>query len=168
MQFQVPQFIDISPKIVGPLTLKQFLFLAAAAVPLFILFFILNFWVWIFVAVVLGSIGAALAFAKINGQPAVKIGVAAFNYFWQPRFFVWRRTEAAPKLPSLPKIPKEEKANTSPLKDLLLKITTSTHPIAKREKPTKSLGSFVATEEDFETLRKTTGDRETARRVDYR
>lgn len=169
MQFQVPQFIDVSPKIVGPLTIKQFLFIAGAAVPCFILFFILKFWLWLIVVLIFGSIGAAFAFVKINGQPFITIATAAFNYFWQPRFFLWKRAESREKLPKLPSLPNEEKKEAmTPLKDLMLKITTSTHPIAQREKPTKFLGSFSIPADAFETVRKTTGDKTAARRVDYR
>jgi hypothetical protein len=31
MQFQVPQFLDVEDKIIGPFTIKQFLYLAGGA-----------------------------------------------------------------------------------------------------------------------------------------
>ena len=39
MQFQVPQFIDVENKIIGPLSLRQFLYLAGAGLISFMLFF---------------------------------------------------------------------------------------------------------------------------------
>ena len=175
MQFQVPQFIDVAPKIVGPLTLKQFLFLAGAAVPGFLLFFVLQFWLWLIITAVLASLALALAFAKFNGQPMPKILLSAVNYLWQPRFYLWRRVEEPMKLPTLPKFKlAEEKEARPPLKDLMLKLTTTTHFIEKREKPSKflsiskiGLGAKIA-KEHFETFRKLTGERDAARRIDYR
>ena len=108
-----------------------------------------------------------MAFVKINGQPLTKILVAAFGYFWQPRFYLWKRTEEQIEIPKLPKIGATP-APKAPLKDLLLKISTTTRPIEKREKPSKSLSLFRITKETLETFRKTTGERDAARRVDYR
>lgn len=167
MQFQVPQFIDVAPKIVGPLTIKQFLYLAGAGVPIFLLFFVLQFWLWIIIAAILGSVALALAFLKINGQPIARVLIAAFNYFWEPRFYLWKR--AGLPTASKPVKPPREFFGMTPLKNLLLKITTSTAPIAKREKPSKLFFSaFKFNKEVYETFQKTTGEREKARRVDYR
>lgn len=163
MQFQVPQFIDIAPKIIGPLTLKQFLILVGAAVPVFIFFFFLNFFLWIVLSAIIVAVGVTLAFFKFNGQPFSKMLFAAFNYFWQPRFYLWRRVEAPIKMPKMP-----AQASATPLKDLLLKLTTTTKPIAEREAPSRTLSIFNISRDPFESLRKTTGERETARRVDYR
>jgi len=40
MQYQVPQFIEVEDRIIGPLTLKQFLYLAFAGAILFVLWFL--------------------------------------------------------------------------------------------------------------------------------
>ena len=190
MQFQVPQFIDIAPKVVGPLTIRQFLYLAAGAVPTFLLFFVLKFWLWTILAVLLCGSGLILAFGKFNGQPLPRVAFSIFNYFWRPRFYLWRHVEEPITFPSLPKLPEFEKtvltekiepsrvrsilekmatAPTAPLKDLLLKITTSRHPIEKREKKTvKFLDAFDIPEENYESIRKIAGDRGVARRIDYR
>ncbi len=163
MQFQVPQFIDVAPKIVGPLTLKQFLYLAAGAVPLFLLFFVLQFWLWIIIAIILGSAALVLAFFKFNGQPLPQVAVSVFNYFWKPRFYLWQRSVEGPAGAKLG----PEKPNTSALTDLLMKLTTTTQPISKREKTSKLLAAFKH-KDAFETFRKTTGERDVARRIDYR
>ncbi len=162
MQFQVPQFIDIAPKIVGPLTLIQFLFLAGAAVPSFLLFFVLKFWLWLLITVILASLAVALAFVKFNGQSLLKVAMAALSYFWQPRFYLWRRLEAQ-KGPSLPLAPRL--TGRALLEGLMLKLSTSRSPIEKRERPARLFTKGI---EGFETVRRTTGERETARRVDYR
>ncbi|PIR88982.1 MAG: hypothetical protein COU07_03780 [Candidatus Harrisonbacteria bacterium CG10_big_fil_rev_8_21_14_0_10_40_38] len=174
-QFQVPQFIDMSPKIVGPLTLKQFLILAAAGIPVFILLFVFKPWLWAIIAVIAGGIAAAFAFAKINGQPLSKIAVSAFIYLWKPRLYLWKRIEKQISLPELPKIQTPE-GKKAPLKDLFLKITTTTHPIEQREKLSKlfTLPKFTPIKKSdkpkppsFETIRRLSGERDEAKRVDY-
>ena len=135
MQFQVPQFIDTKPKIVGPLTIQQFLYLAGAAIPMFLLFFVLQFWLWLIIAAILSVLAVGLAFGKYNGQPLPKIMLAAFYFFWKPRIYLWQKEIPAPKIPELPKFEMQtEKPKRAPMKDILLKITTTKHPIAKREK----------------------------------
>ena len=170
MQFQVPQFIDISPKIVGPLTLKQFLIIASAIVPVFILFFILNFFVWLIIALVFGGSSIAIALVKIRGQSLLKILIAAFNYFWKPRYYIWKRVDEKINPEELQNIPdiQTAKPKRPPLRDLFLKLTTTTKPIAKREKPTEFLSSVKSSRERFSIFRKTTGERDKARRADYR
>ncbi|MST04315.1 MAG: PrgI family protein [Candidatus Pacebacteria bacterium] len=155
MQFQVPQFIDVSPKIVGPLTLKQFLYVASATVISIILFYILQFWLWIFITVFLGLVAIVLSFGKFNGVPATKIILAAFNYLWHPRSFLWKKEG---------KIVQKPTQSSNPLKDLFLKISTSSNPIGTREKSSK----IFQGRESEEDLRKTTGEIRRAHRIDYR
>lgn len=166
MQFQVPQFIDAQPKIIGPLTIKQFLYVAGGAVPALLFFFFLKIWLSLPLAFLFISASIALAFGKVNGQPLAKIGIAAFRYFWEPRFYLWRRVQEKIDLPSLPKAPPASFPR-APVTDLAFKMATTTRPIARRERPGKFFASFRAPAEDFEVMQKTAGDRERARRVDY-
>ncbi|MEK7554407.1 MAG: PrgI family protein [Patescibacteria group bacterium] len=167
MQFQVPQFIDTQPKIIGPLTIKQFLIVAAGVIPSLVFFFMLELWLSLPISFVLISISIALSFGKFNGQPLPRIALAAFKYFWEPRFYLWKRTAEPVELPALPRIsvPTPKKPSIT---DLAFKMATTTRPIERRERPGKFFASFRAKEENFEVLRKTEGDRERARRVDYR
>ena len=89
--FQVPQFIDIEDKIIGPLTLRQFLFLAAAAVLIFILNSFLEFWLWIIISIFIAALGFAFAFLKFNGQYLPRVAWNGFKYLIRPRLYVWQR-----------------------------------------------------------------------------
>ena len=53
MRFQVPQFIEVEDKIFGPLTLKQFIYLAGAGGLVFVLWRVLPLFVAIGPPVVL-------------------------------------------------------------------------------------------------------------------
>lgn len=166
MQFQVPQFIETEDKIVGPLTLKQFLYLAVAGAIGFISFFILQFWLWLIFVMILGIIAAAFAFIKYNGQPLSKTFFAAISYSWNPKMYLWQREETKIKAPEIAtpkiKVVKTQKEQRPRLKDLWLKITTSAQMIPKT--PAKS----ETDKAKYEMWRKVTGEKEIARRVDYR
>ncbi len=160
MQYQVPQFIESEDKIIGPLTLKQFLYLAAAGGISFACFFFLKTWLWLIITLLVGIGGAALAFININGQPLPKVIIAAMGFYWKPRLYLWQKVEQTPQ----PRQSEEEP--TSFLGNLKQQLTTSRAPIPKREKPGQV--PVLGGKENFETLRKITGEQEKARRVDYR
>ena len=154
MQYQVPQFIDIEEKIVGPLTLRQFFYLAGAFIILFFFFFIFKLWFWVILAAIIGGGAAALAFVKYNGRPLRIMIKAIFGYFWRPRNYSWQTAK---------------RPIGGKLGELELQLKTSTQPIPKREKGW--LGRIFGggkMEEKFEVLRKISGEKEVARRIDYR
>lgn len=172
-QFQIPQFIEIEDKIVGPLTLRQFIYLAAAGLFGFLLFFIFKIWLWFITVVFLGTIAAILAFVKYNGQPMHKIIFSAFKYFWRPKFYLWQqpqKTKLPPKIPEIKIefVPSEisEKKERPLLKTLWLKINTGASTMAKI--PQSILSKFEKNKEKFEMIKRKTGERQKARRIDYR
>jgi len=93
MQFNVPQFIEVEDKIIGPLNWKQFLYLLVGAVVLFLLWTLIggNFIVFLFFAIPIGGFFLALAFLKINGRPFLQIFLAFVNYFLKPKLYIWRK-----------------------------------------------------------------------------
>jgi hypothetical protein len=122
MQFQVPQFIDVEDRIFGPLTLRQFLYLAAAGALSFFLFFILTTKLWIGLTAVFVGIAAALAFVKINGQSLPVMAGYMLRFLWLPKFYIWRFADGTqttkPMIHDLP----TAQGTASPLQKLLLKF----------------------------------------------
>lgn len=118
MQFQVPQFIDTEDKIVGPLSLKQFGFVAAGGVLSAILYFTVVPWLWILASIFILGIAIALAFVKIEGRPFASVLVAAFHFYWRPQTYIWK-PEAAKIQPHPEKVKAE--AEKSALADILAK-----------------------------------------------
>lgn len=107
--FQVPQFIDIEDKIIGPLSLRQFLILVGTAALVFLSFKVLEVWLWIIVGGLIGALGIALAFLKINGQNFSRVAVNFLKYMINPRFYVWQRSgENKVLIKQQPKIIKKE------------------------------------------------------------
>jgi uncharacterized BrkB/YihY/UPF0761 family membrane protein len=73
MQFQVPQFIDTEDKIVGPLSLRQFGFIAAGGILSAILYFSVEPWLWVIGSIIIFGAAIALAFVKIEGRPFASV-----------------------------------------------------------------------------------------------
>ena len=94
MQFQVPQFIDIEDKIIGPFTLKQFLYIVVAAAILFILYKLLNLFVFIILAIPVAALTYALAFLKIHNRPFIFVIKNALGFLRKPDFYVWKKPVA--------------------------------------------------------------------------
>jgi len=91
MQFQVPQFIDIEDKVIGPLTIKQFLYLLASGVVVFILYKTLNIFATIIIGIPVIGIGVALAFVKIGNQPFIGFLRNFMGFIKKPDFYVWKK-----------------------------------------------------------------------------
>ncbi len=91
MRFEVPQFIEVEDKIFGPLTFKQFIYLAGGVGFAVILYLTLPF----FFVIVLGgpvlALSAALAFYKINNRPFILTLQSAFNYFFKNKLYLWKK-----------------------------------------------------------------------------
>jgi hypothetical protein len=171
MQFQVPQFIEIEDKIVGPLTLKQFAYVSVAVLISFFLFFIFEFLVWVIFTSFVGGIAIILGFLKYNGRPMIITLFAALEYAWSPHFYVWKREETKEELPSLPDIQRVRKSEETkkPLENLWQKLNTTTQPIHQRESGAlKLFKKLKEPVQHFEVQKKMTGDRRVYKRIDYR
>ena len=101
MEYQVPQFIDIENKVVGPLTLKQFIYLAGGGGISVASFVYLPIYFSLPITAVIGGFALALAFYKMNGKPFVDMVEAGFNYYLGAKMFLWKREEA-PARPEAP------------------------------------------------------------------
>lgn len=172
MNFQVPQFIETEDRIIGPLTLKQFLYVATAGGLSFFLFFFLQAWLWIIITFFLAVAAACFAFIKVNGRPLLAIAAAAFSYYWKPRSYLWQRKGEAPEIAAAEIKARESKITKAKtlLDNLWEQLKTTKQPLPKREKAIKPsiLDRVKSSKERFEMMRKITGEREVARRVDYR
>ncbi len=93
MEFSVPQFIERDPKIIGPFTLKQFIYIGTAGGIAMLLYFSVSFFYFIFFTALLGISAFALAFLKINGISFPTI-IKNFLFFSvAPRIYLWKKTE---------------------------------------------------------------------------
>jgi hypothetical protein len=91
MQFQVPQFINVEDKIIGPLTLKQFLYILFGGIALFILYNLVNLFIFILLAIPIAALVYALAFIKIHKQPFINVIKNFLGFLKKPDFYVWKK-----------------------------------------------------------------------------
>jgi len=134
MQFQVPQNIDMEDKLVGPLTLTQFLYLLGGGLLIYLLFHALArdyFGVFLLLAIPIGLIALALTFLKIQEQPLSHFVAAGIKYLGQPKVRLWqRRTYREPILTAPLKEEKkvaepEKHVDKSALEQLAYKLDTA-------------------------------------------
>lgn len=92
MQFQVPQNIDMEDKIIGPLTLIQFLYLLVGGIVDYLLFLALGssviFWI---IGLPIAIFALSLAFLKIQDQPLSHFVKAGLVYLSRPKIRLWSR-----------------------------------------------------------------------------
>ena len=69
MRYEVPQFIEVEQKVIGPFTWRQFVYLAGGAGALLITFLTLPFLLFIIIGVPLAALAVLLAFQKVNNRP---------------------------------------------------------------------------------------------------
>ncbi len=93
MRFQIPQFIEVESKIFGPLTFRQFIYLAGGAGIIFIFYTILPFWLMIIFAIPVACLSFAMSFFKPHSQPFIKVLESAFNYFISSKVYIWKKQE---------------------------------------------------------------------------
>jgi len=95
MQYGVPQFIEMETKIVGPLTFKQFIFVASGAGLDFLLYLILgkkNTALFVLLALPIAGFFLFLAFGKIKGRPFPTFLKNLFVYYFSsPKFFIFKK-----------------------------------------------------------------------------
>lgn len=174
-QFEVPQFIDIESKIIGPLTIMQFMFIAVPSLISFFLFFVIKTFIWIIITILFVSSGASLAFIKINGVKFYKVVLNGIRYFWEPKLFLWRMpiTQEILEIPSVEELKRRRNAlqiassGVSSITKLWEDIMTKKKPIPKREKRVPK-APIKEIQEQYEVFRRITGEKDVARRVDYR
>ncbi len=94
MQYQVPQFIEIEDKIFGPLTLKQFLYLAGGGGICLILFTFLPLFIVVILGIPVMAFAAALAFYEVNGRPFIVAVEHAFGYLLGSKLYLWKQRQA--------------------------------------------------------------------------
>jgi len=132
-KFVVPQFIDNENKILGPITVRQFLIMLGATLIIFIEYVILQFLYFIFAALLTAGAAAVFAFVKINGQPFHIFFANFLQTSMRPGLRVWHKelTEMelrslVAKPPAVPVIAAPAKAHpqTTRLRDLALTVNT--------------------------------------------
>ncbi len=93
MRFQVPQFIETETKIIGPFTLKQFLWLAGGVVMMFLFNFLLPPKIFIAVAILIGAASITFAYLKIEGLPLATYLLRALSFSLSSKKYMFTKRD---------------------------------------------------------------------------
>lgn len=98
MRYKVPQNIDMEDRIVGPLTMVQFVTVMIGGMIVYVsylLFTPTSFWI---IAIPVTMATLALAFLKVNDQPFPKFLAATLLFLVRPKNRVWQKTDSGEAL----------------------------------------------------------------------
>lgn len=98
MQFAIPQFIEIEDKVIGPLTVRQFIFLVIGGVLMVIYWSLADLGLFIVLALMTVAVVVAFAFVKINGRSFQIFLIAFLQFNTRPRLRTWYRETGVQRL----------------------------------------------------------------------
>ena len=162
MQFQVPQFIETEDKVVGPFSIRQFIYVGSAGIISFFLYFTVELWLWALGTVFSLAIAMGLAFIKVEGRTLTHVMSAALNFYWKPQTYVWQ--------PEHPEIPKDDKLKEegASLEGLLSGAALRSAWKNLQTGTKTSPKQFFEKTEKYQIFQRLSGERRAARRIDYR
>lgn len=98
MRQEVPQFIDIEDKVIGPLSFRQFIYLVGGAGLSYVAYKLVPVPINLLLAPVGIAAGLLLAFYKKNGRPFLEVAQSALRYQLRGKLYLWRHVpKKAPK-----------------------------------------------------------------------
>lgn len=95
-QFVVPQFLDVESKIIGPVTVRQFVILMVTGLFGLLFFRMFDFVLFLILTIPLALMAIVVAFVRINGQPFHYFLINIVQSLRRPSLRVWNknRTDA--------------------------------------------------------------------------
>ncbi len=132
-QFVVPQFLDVESKIIGPVTVRQFVLILSAGLVGMAFFRIFDFILFLLLTVPMMIMAIIVAFVRINGQPFHYFLINIVQSFRRPSLRVWNKNRTDAELRaylSKPKVVVDTRSYTkkpltgSRLRDLSLVANT--------------------------------------------
>lgn len=97
MRYQVPQFIEVEDQVFGPLTVKQFIYLAGGAGLCFIIYRLLGLYIGAIPMIIVGGLSLSLAFMHYNGRPFIEVMQSGFYFLKNTRMYIWQKQYRTPK-----------------------------------------------------------------------
>jgi len=148
-QFVVPQFIDVEDKVIGPITVRQFIILLVGSGLIFIAYKLSDFALFLLWFVVLSGLTFGFAFIKINGRPVHYFLLNVFQTSRRPKIRVWLKSFSSSQLKEMtkkkeiklpPKVLTKNHVRASRLAELSLIVDTGGVYQGEKEPPRSSKG----------------------------
>src|SRR3989338_2620148 len=109
MVAKVPQFIEVEDKIFGPLTFKQFLYVAGGAAGCFLLWTLLPSLLAVIIILPVAGLSLALAFYKVNNRPFVAIMESFVRYHLGVKLYLWNKSSSKARAPGKEEVERGER-----------------------------------------------------------
>lgn len=96
MRVTFPQFSDVQAKIVGPLTFRQFIYVASGTGSAFALYLTVgkkNFLLFILLVSIILMVVVGLAFARIEGRDLTTVIKNLFRFGLTNKIYLWHKTD---------------------------------------------------------------------------
>lgn len=94
MQFKVPQNIDMQDRIIGPLTMVQFIYAVVGFGTCYAIFMSIPRPFSYFLIVPIALFVLCLDFVKVNERPFLDFFISAIEYAFAPKQRVWHQGES--------------------------------------------------------------------------
>lgn len=106
-KFVVPQFIDVEDKVIGPITIRQFVLMVIGGILIFVSFKFADVTLFLLLAVIIGLIVFLFGFFKVNGASFHSFLLNVLMTFKKPSLRVWHKDLREEELKFLFQKPKE-------------------------------------------------------------
>ena len=108
-QFLVPQFIDVEPKILGPLNLRQFIIIVIGIVTAVLCYKFADLTLFILEFIVIASIVILVGFIKVNGREFHFFLLDTFMFGFGSNIRIWKKEELLQYVLEAKSVAEEEK-----------------------------------------------------------
>ncbi len=143
-QFVVPQFIDVEDKVLGPITVRQFIIILVGGGLIFVAYKLADLTLFILEAVIIAFATFIIAFVKINGRPIHYFFLNVLQTLMRDRLRVWLKVYSRQEIKEAenapaPKLPMEiltrNKVRASRLAEMALIVDTGGIYEGEKEPP---------------------------------
>ncbi|MFA6422718.1 MAG: PrgI family protein [Candidatus Buchananbacteria bacterium] len=121
-QVTVPQFLDVEDKIIGPITIRQFIELMIGCGIIFIFYKVFDFSLFVVSGLFIIAVTLMFAFVRINGQAFHLFLLNLISTFKSPKLKIWKKKISTKEIIADLKSPKEVKM---PIRTVAKKTATS-------------------------------------------
>ena len=88
----MPQFLDVEDRIIGPITVRQFIEILVGGLIIFIFYKLFDFSLFVVAGLLVFGLTVLFAFVKINGQPFHNFLLNFITTLKNPKLKIWRKT----------------------------------------------------------------------------
>jgi len=88
-QFNVPQFIDVEDKVLGPITVRQFVIILICGLFSAVAYKLSDFALFLTLTILFFGIGGIIAFLRVNGRPFHYFILNLIQTLKKPKLRIW-------------------------------------------------------------------------------